>query len=743
MGDEAKDAADDVSLMGTAAAEAEQALQSLVFGGISAAISGAMDFGKELLMGGNRLGDLASAIPLVGNLLGPLASALDNQIDTFRAVAANGASFGNDMFEVSRVAGQAGMSLERFANFVESNSQTMALFGQSTTEGARRFAVVSKGLRVGKIGEQLMAMGYEIDTINEGFISYSEEMAKQGRLEGMSNAQLIEGSQNYLMEMDKLSKVTGLNRKELEQARAGQLDDARVRLHANTLEGTARDNFLNNMTMINKTMPGMAVAFDDLRDGVAQTDEGIALVNAVGDKAYEVANALAEGVDPATLNNMLADMGPQLDKFFGGMSQAQLEALKTTNPALYAIASATGQINRLTKKSKEDIDAEQGRQEKMTSLMGGVEQAIEGFRGKIVDYFLSSPLFEKLTGMFDNLGTSGDFLDGVFNKMKPTLDRVFTSLSKFIDSFMADPQQAMSDLGDKIMGWIGDGLANLFGSVLGSLGATIAKGLVGVALGLMLGVVGGPITALGAALIGIFGIDFVMDLLGGAWDAITGLFTGITDWFTNLDFMQWISGMWDSVTGIFTGVKDWFLGIDFMAPITAVWNSVTGIFTGIKDWWSGLSLGDAFTDAWNGIKSWFGGLFDFDISLPDFTDYLPKWLGGKGKSLFGGDDEVASAEPSSSTSNSAPDTASMMAEFSPDELSTIGDTMTSVGTQMADLSTKLGDLGNIGPNQKMTNDLLTTLNTNMTLVAELLEENNNLTKGVRSGVIAQGDLMTG
>lgn len=104
MGNEAKDAADDVSLMGTAAAEAEQALQSLVFGGISAAISGAMDFGKELLMGGNRLGDLASAIPLVGNLLGPLASALDNQIDTFRAVAANGASFGNDMFEVSRVA---------------------------------------------------------------------------------------------------------------------------------------------------------------------------------------------------------------------------------------------------------------------------------------------------------------------------------------------------------------------------------------------------------------------------------------------------------------------------------------------------------------------------------------------------------------------------------------------------------------------------------------------------------------
>ena len=178
LGNKAKEGADEVGMLGMAAAEAEQALQSLVLGGIGAAIGGAMSFGKELLTGGNRLSDLASAVPLVGDYLGVLAGVLDNQIDSFRAVASSGASFGNDMFEMSKVAGSAGMSLERFTGFVQENAKTMSLFGSSTTEGTKRFLGISKALRTGAIGEQLMGMGFTMDTINEGFATYSEEMAR-------------------------------------------------------------------------------------------------------------------------------------------------------------------------------------------------------------------------------------------------------------------------------------------------------------------------------------------------------------------------------------------------------------------------------------------------------------------------------------------------------------------------------------------------------------------------------------
>lgn len=755
--------------MGKAAVYAEQMMQSLVLGGIGAAIGGITSFGKELLTGGNRLTDLASAVPLVGDYLSVLTGVLDDQIDSFRTVASSGASFGNDMFEMSRVAGSAGMSLERFTGFVAENAKTMSLFGASTTEGAKRFAVVSKGLRTGKIGEQLMSMGYTMDTINEGFVSYSEEMAKSGRLENMSNAQLIAGSQNYLQEMDKLSKVTGLNRQELEKARSAQMDDARIRLHANTLDGDARENFLNNMTMLNTTMPGMATAFDDLRDGVAQTDEGIALVNAVGDKAYEVAKALEEGVDPATLNNMLADMGPQMDKFFGGMNGAQLEALKTTNPALYAIASATGQINRITKKSKEDIDAEQKQNAKMTTVMGGVEQAIEGFRGKLKKYFLDSPLFEQITGMFDGLGTSGSFLDDVFVKIKPTLDKVFTSLSKFITSFMADPQQAMSDLGDKIMGWLGDGIKALFSSFLPSLDTVLVGAVAGIAA-LIFAPVAAPFLAIGAALAAMFGYETIKGWISAGIDAIIGLGTAIMEMFSWEGVSSFFTDAWDAIMAVPNAIIGLFSGeTSFSDVISAAWDAIMFIPNKILSIFD-LSVGDIFQSAkdmimWpiNKIKEVFGiefsfpsisdmfnsivdkvkGFFSFDFKLPDFTDYLPKWLGGKGKSLFGGGDDDP-PEPTSSASNTkAPDTAKMMAEFSPEELSTIGDTMTSVGTQIADLSTKMGDLSGLGASQKQANASLDLLNTNMLKIAELMAENNKLTKGVKTGVNGQGDLMTG
>lgn len=770
LGKEAKEGAGDIGLLGMAAAEAEQALQSLILGGIGAAIGGAMSFGKELLTGGNRLSDLASAVPLVGDYLGVLAGVLDNQIDSFRAVASSGASFGNDMFEMSKVAGSAGMSLERFTGFVQENAKTMSLFGTSTTEGTKRFLGISKALRTGQIGEQLMGMGYTMDTINEGFATYSEEMARSGRLEKMSNAELVAGSQNYLKEMDKLAKITGLNRQELEKAREQAMTDARTRLHANSLEGDARDNFLNNMSMLNTTMPGMATAFDDLRDGVAQTDEGIALVNAVGDKAYEVANALAEGVDPATLNNMLADMGPELDNFFGKFDQAALQALEQTNPALYAIASATGQINRLTKKSDEDIKAEQAQAAKFTTIMGGIEQAIEGFRGKLKEYFLDSPLFEQLTGMFDGLGTSGSFLDDVFEKMKPTLDKVFTSLSNFITSFMADPGQAMSDLGDSIMGWLGDGIKALFSSFLPSLDTVLVGAVAGIAT-LIFAPVAAPFLAIGAALAAMFGYETIKGWISAGIDAIIGLGTAIMEMFSWEGISSFFTDAWDAIMAVPNAIIGLFSGeTSFGDVIDAAWNSIMfipnkilsifdtsvgDIFQSAKDMimWPINKIKDVFgiefefpsiSDMFNSIVDKVKGFFSFDFKLPDFSDYLPKWLGGKGKSLFGGGDEPSTDTASAtSTSSSAPDTAKMMAEFSPEELSTIGNTMSEVGTQIADLSGKLGNVADLSPNQKKTNEQLETLNTNMTQLAELMIENNKLTKGVRTGVNAQGDLMTG
>ena len=770
LGDGAKDAAKDVTGLGKAAVHVEQIMQNLVLGGLSAMASGAVNFGKELLMGGNRLTDLASAVPLVGDYLGALASVLDSQVDTFRQLSATGASFGNNMFEMSRVAATSGMALERFAGFVGEHAKTMALFGASTTEGVKRFAVLSKGLRTGRIGEQLMAMGYSMDGINEGLVNYTEEMARSGRLEGMSNSQLISGAQNYLQEMDKLAKVTGRNREELERARQGLLDDARTRMHANTLEGDARENFLNNMTMLNTTMPGMAGALDDLRDGVAQTDEGIALVNILGDEAYEIAEKLANGADPAEFQNALAAAGPRIEEFVGSSDPdaiaAFLTSIKDTQPALYSVLSAGAEINRLTQKNNEITEEEQRRRENLTSFMTGLEQAIEGFRAKLKEYFLDSPVFEQIMGMFEDLTGPGDGLNALFEKMKPTLDSLMESLSGFLTAFMNDPTKALEDLGASVMGWIGDGLKSLFSSMLPAMGPTIAKAILGVIIGLALGVIAGPFTLIGAALMGIFGVDFIMGLLGGAWDMIKGMFVWIADGFSMLweGIQPVISFLSDTVMTVFGHIGDAFSAIwEFVQPaVETIWN----VFSTMFGW-----IGDTFGWIWDKVKGPINFIYDTLSGMFGWVGDTAGWIYGKIKALnpfswFGSDDDEDEAEeqiaqrqteetgvvaqrPDTAeatpfnTPTTVPDTARMMAEFTPEELSTVGDAMTNVASNVGELSTQLGDIRNFTQNQNRTNDLIIALNTTMTQVAELLEENNDLTKGTRNAVQANGDMMSG
>ena len=190
-------------------------------------LGSAYDFGETLLFTGNRMSDLASAIPLVGGPLGSLVGLAEGLVDNFRNLSESGAGFGNNIFNIARAAAKAEMPLGMFADMVASNSNELSRLGGSVTEGAKRFGRISKNLRTSE--QDFLGMGYTMEGVNEGLIAYTEEMARSGRLRGMSDAQLTQGAGVYLMELDKLAKVTGMTRKEAEAARVQQQGDARMR----------------------------------------------------------------------------------------------------------------------------------------------------------------------------------------------------------------------------------------------------------------------------------------------------------------------------------------------------------------------------------------------------------------------------------------------------------------------------------------------------------------------------------
>jgi len=73
--------------------------------------------------------------------------------------------------------------------------------------------------------------------------------------------------------------------------------------------------------------------------------------------------------------------------------------------------------------------------------------------------------------------------------------------------------------------------------------------------------------------------------------------------------------------------------------LTTAWETVTGMF-GFGD----LAI-PSIKDLFKGIIDKVKGFFTFDFEMPNFKQYLPKWLGGEGKSFFGEEgDETASVE---------------------------------------------------------------------------------------------------
>ena len=98
-----------------------------------------------------------------------------------------------------------------------------------------------------------------------------------------------------------------------------------------------------------------------------------------------------------------------------------------------------------------------------------------------------------------------------------------------------------------------------------------------------------------------------------------------------------MSTAWETVTSAFSFAGDAVYSIGGL--LKDAWSTVTGFF----------NFGDiqipSLKDMFQGILDTVKGFFTFDFKLPNFRSFLPKWLGGEGKSLDGDTTAQAPADP--------------------------------------------------------------------------------------------------
>ena len=611
-------------------------------GAIGDVIGSFVNFGEQLAFGGNRISDFTGSIPLIGQFLGPLTGMIDNSIDAFREVSQVGATFGEGLAGLRRAAADSAIPFDDFTGIVRENSVILQQFGGDVASGATGFGLMAKQLRDGP-GRELMNMGFTSMELNEVLIDYAELQTRQFRQNRTQGRVTASNAAAFAENLRELSAVTGKSREEIMKSMKAQQGDVRIGAVMANMTAEAAEKFSANIGAVSTTSQGLANALIDYEDGIP-TDETTKRLMAFSE-TFRTQGQNIENMDPTQLEAFMIQVNKELAAKAQGFGSGLENAMSKT-PGLADAFQVITDTNMLANESAEDKLKREKREEEQRKKQRGLmdfEETINQARSALQMAFIDSGIFSLTEDGISNFATAikeftespafKDSLKSLTVIVKDLIDKFkkfitdigkFNLKTAFLGGKKGDVIGKNEDGTDKVLqedvtglfgGGEGEGFISTIFSALTEgilpsidelivgLGVAFASfvGLMGVAF---LAPISAPFIALGAALIGIaamIGFDKIKEFVSDAWDSITGVFTGISDWWDTVDIMTPLTEAWAKVTGFFDFGEE---GFSISALFGKAWDVITGYFSFAGEVWTGV--GGLFDEAWTKVTGWLG-----------------------------------------------------------------------------------------------------------------------------------------
>ncbi len=259
--------------------------------------SAVLGFGRAAAQGEGSISaftDNLKGFNIIGDSFANLGQRLDTNIETFRQLSQTGANFGQSIVQMRQAAGQALLPLDDFASLVASNSQNLAALFGSTTAGARGIANLSEGLR--KVGtESLAPLGFTVDEINETMLLNLERQRRTFNFDANATQTNIQSAINFAKQLDRLAKLTGTQREELQRQIEQQMSNERFQAMLTKQTDATRIRLEAFAGTIGSLSPELAEGFQDLiaNSGRPVTEAAIALVQNMPEAQAAIQNLIA------------------------------------------------------------------------------------------------------------------------------------------------------------------------------------------------------------------------------------------------------------------------------------------------------------------------------------------------------------------------------------------------------------------------------------------------------------------
>ena len=261
---------------------------------------------KAVDLTSKTLGAMVGKIPFVGGALKGLADgageaakfmidSFQSAYGTFEKLSETGVvvSFG----DLRRASDSLGMTFADTERVLSKASKDLANFGGSAVAGRKIFEEIgesSMGMRL-----EFQKMGMSVADFREAQLGYIGQQTRLGRIQNKSVSEISESSGTYIKQLDLLSKITGLQRKDIQAQRDAALSETRFRASLELLPEDIRKKVeiaaLDVTTMVGKENAEMAQGFKDSFGGFLNTDAAKMLYTQTGGRSLEIIDKLKSG----------------------------------------------------------------------------------------------------------------------------------------------------------------------------------------------------------------------------------------------------------------------------------------------------------------------------------------------------------------------------------------------------------------------------------------------------------------
>ena len=189
-------------------------------------------YNDALSKGADAVSDFASKFGIVGAVIGAVVkaatayvTAVNKQSDALlkgykeiSKVGATGADGMSGVFASMQKFGYGIEDLDKMAGLIKENSESLALFSGTASEGTKRLASMAGEIQRSSVGRDLREMGMSIDDINKASAGYLRQQVLIGKNATSNERDLAANTAAYIKELNALSKLTGQSREQQEAA---------------------------------------------------------------------------------------------------------------------------------------------------------------------------------------------------------------------------------------------------------------------------------------------------------------------------------------------------------------------------------------------------------------------------------------------------------------------------------------------------------------------------------------------